>query len=76
MISYEELTKTWDEMVQAMDAQRRVIVCPRVQVVVIQSLIDAHGVGGLFRVLGNDIVKDRVLVIDPNVHTEYLELWT
>jgi hypothetical protein len=74
-LNYEELMATWDRMTKQLDEQRRVIICPRVQVSVVQALIDSHGTGGLFRVLGNDIIGDRVVLVDPNMHTEYLELW-
>lgn len=74
-LDYAELMATWERMAKQLDEQRRVIICPRVQVPVVQALIDSHGTPGLFKVLGNDIIGDLVVLVDPNLHTEYLALW-
>ncbi len=75
MITYEGVSRAVRKLMQELDAQRRVIVCPRHLKTGIQEILDHEPTGHLFKVLSNDYVGDRVVLIDPNVHTEFLNLW-
>lgn len=76
MFSYDQLIDIWAEVESRLRAERRVVLCNAVHVPVVEALVRANNMTGLIKVKTTGLAaRNQVMVIDPNVHSAYQELW-
>lgn len=75
MITYIEIARAIQQVTTHLAEQRRVVLCPAALKDTVQGIVDREPSGYLFRVLGSSILDDCIVLVDPNMHTEYLDLW-